>query len=89
MLLVDRHAITRVGMKAILAGDPDVRVIGECGCAADALRLATTLHPDVAIVDLLGGADGSGFGLVKDLREFGVCRFSASAAVGNDDRPAD
>src|SRR5688572_11195666 len=72
VVLVDRHAVTRVGQRTLLAGDgaagaAPIRVVGECGDAAEGLRLITDLRPAVAVIDLLC-EDGSGFALVKDVR---------------------
>jgi DNA-binding NarL/FixJ family response regulator len=72
VVLVDRHAVTRVGQRTLLAGDgaagaAPIRVVGECGDAAEGLRLVTDLRPAVAVIDLLC-EDGSGFALVKDVR---------------------
>lgn len=52
LLLVDDHAVVRVGVKTILADDPRLRVVGEAGTGAEGLRLATELQPDAVLLDL-------------------------------------
>ena len=60
VLLVDDHPVVRSGLRAILAGESDIAVIGEAGSGEEALLLCRTLHPDVVLCDLrLGdGLDG-------------------------------
>lgn len=59
VLIVDDHAIVRFGLAEMLGRDPAFAVVGEATAAAEALRQAAALRPDLAIVDLmLGGRDG-------------------------------
>ncbi|MBX3471738.1 MAG: response regulator transcription factor [Planctomycetes bacterium] len=67
VLLVDDHPIVRQGLAALIDQQPDLQVCGQAESAAEALRLISTTHPDVALVDLsLKGT--SGLELLKDLR---------------------
>lgn len=67
VLIVDTQAIARLGLRTILASDSELTFAGECDNPVDALRLATSLLPRVAVIDLLfPGAQG--FGLLKDMR---------------------
>lgn len=50
ILLVDDHQILREGLKVLLERE-GFDVVGEAGDGQEAVRLAGTLHPDVAIVD--------------------------------------
>lgn len=50
--IVDDHPLFLEGVAATLAAEPDMEVVGEGGSAADALRLATTLLPDVLLLDV-------------------------------------
>ena len=52
VLLVDDHPVVREGLRAILAAEADLSVIGECGTGTDAVRQAAALRPDVVLMDL-------------------------------------
>jgi len=52
ILLVEDHTLVREALASLLALDLQVRVIGEAGNGADALRLIATLQPDVVLLDL-------------------------------------
>jgi len=51
-LLVDDHAMLREGLRAILARDPRVEVVGEATNGLDALEVSRRLHPDVVVMDI-------------------------------------
>jgi DNA-binding NarL/FixJ family response regulator len=60
VLLVDDHAVIRDGIAAMLAPHDDLDVVGEAADGDTAVRLATTLRPDVVLMDLrLPGTDGA------------------------------
>jgi len=60
VLLADDHAVLRQGLRALLEQE-GFQVAGEAVDGQEALRLAPTLHPDIAILDismpLLNGLD--------------------------------
>ena len=59
VLLADDHPIFRAGLRALLEAQPDMRVVGEAGDGAEALRLAHDLTPDVVLLDIsMPGVDG-------------------------------
>jgi NarL family two-component system response regulator LiaR len=51
--LVDDHEVVRQGVRAFLAAQPDIVVIGEAGTGKDAVQLVTAYTPMVALVDLV------------------------------------
>jgi len=61
IVLAEDHRIVRQGIKALLAAEPDLRVVGETGDGLEAVELIERLRPNVAVLDLmmpsLGGLD--------------------------------
>lgn len=51
-MLVDDHEVVRVGLKTVFSHFHQIQVVGEAGCAADAVALAATLKPDVVLLDV-------------------------------------
>ncbi|WP_410654165.1 response regulator [Amycolatopsis sp. lyj-112] len=60
VLIVDDHPVVRAGIAALLAGEPDIDVIGECAGADEALRFASAQKADVVLMDLQLGAGPDG-----------------------------
>ncbi|MGO8946703.1 MAG: response regulator [Ktedonobacterales bacterium] len=57
--LIDDHAVVRQGVRAFLATQPDLMVVGEAGSGEEALQLVTAQVPDVVLLDLvMPGIDG-------------------------------
>lgn len=53
VLIVDDHAIVRKGIRALLATERDIEVIGEAGDGVEAIAQAQALQPDVILMDLV------------------------------------
>lgn len=51
LLVVDDHSLFRRGLVALLGQDDGLQVVGEAGDAAEALRLAPRLAPQVILLD--------------------------------------
>ena len=59
ILIVDDHAILRMGLVSLLGTRPEVEVVGDASGGASALRKYAKLKPDVVIMDLvMPGMDG-------------------------------
>jgi DNA-binding NarL/FixJ family response regulator len=52
VLLADDHAVVRKGIREFLEEDPEITVIAEASDGAEAVRLASALAPDVAVLDI-------------------------------------
>jgi len=52
VLLVDDHAVMRAGLRALLASEPGIEVVGEASTGEEAVEVAERLRPDVAVMDL-------------------------------------
>jgi DNA-binding NarL/FixJ family response regulator len=51
VLLVDDHTLVRKGFRRMLEDDATIAVVGEASNGNDAVKLATTLKPDVTVMD--------------------------------------
>jgi DNA-binding NarL/FixJ family response regulator len=59
ILLVDDHAVLRLGLRTLVAADPSMEVVGEAADGAAALEACARLRPDVVVMDLvMEGVDG-------------------------------
>ena len=52
IILADDHQIVRQGLRTLLAGEPDMKVVGEADDGRKTLKLAQELAPDVIIMDI-------------------------------------
>ena len=52
VLIVDDHAVMRRGVASLLAGEPDLEVVGEAENGQQAIELAGSLVPDVILMDV-------------------------------------
>ena len=52
LLLVDDHAVVRLGLMTLLEDIPWVDIAGEAGTAAEAITAVATLQPDVVLMDI-------------------------------------
>ena len=52
VFLADDHAVVREGLKALIAAQPGMTVIGEAADGLDACKLVAELLPDIVVMDL-------------------------------------
>jgi DNA-binding NarL/FixJ family response regulator len=52
VLIVEDHTLLRQGLIAMISSDPSLVVVGEADNGRDAIRQATTLKPDVVLMDI-------------------------------------
>jgi DNA-binding NarL/FixJ family response regulator len=59
VLIVDDDPLLRAGLKLMLGGAPDIRVVGEAGDGSGVQSLIDRLSPDVVLMDIrMPGTDG-------------------------------
>lgn len=52
ILLADDHALVRQGIRSLLEKLDDIEVVGEVSDGRDAVKLSTTLQPDIVFMDI-------------------------------------
>lgn len=52
VMLVDDHAVVRMGFKLLLEAAADIKVVGEAESGEQAIKLYTELQPDVVVMDI-------------------------------------
>ncbi len=68
LLLVDDHAVVRSGLRMLLNAEPDVEIVGEASTAAEAMETASTVKPDVILMDI-GLPDLSGIDATREIKK--------------------
>jgi NarL family two-component system response regulator LiaR len=53
VLLVDDHAVVRMGLRAFFDLQPDIEVVGEASDGSEGVAMTRRLRPDVVLMDLL------------------------------------
>lgn len=53
ILIADDHAVVREGLRALIATEPGMGLVGEATDGVDAVAKAQTLEPDVILLDLV------------------------------------
>jgi two-component system, NarL family, response regulator DevR len=68
VLIVDDHGLVREGLRTLLDGESDLRVVAEASSAGEALALARKLRPGVIVLDNRL-PDRDGLAIVGEIRE--------------------
>src|SRR5512139_590491 len=68
LLLVDDHQVVRTGLRMLLEGQPDMKIIGEADSGTRALEKAKELLPDVIVMDITL-PDISGIEATRQIKE--------------------
>ena len=70
ILLVDDHAVVRVGFKMLIEAEADIKVIGEAESGEVAVKLFQELKPDIIVMDItmpgIGGLEAIDRIMAKD-----------------------
>jgi DNA-binding NarL/FixJ family response regulator len=67
LMIADDHPVVREGLKGMLAGEPDMQVVGEAGSGTEAVVVARAQRPDVILMDLRM-PDGDGVAATTAIR---------------------
>ncbi len=67
VIIADDHPVVRAGLSAILAGSPQIRVVGEVSDGSSLLQMLAKAPADVAILDL-GMPGREGLALLRHIR---------------------
>lgn len=63
ILITDDHGVIRAGLRALLAGIPEIEVVGEASDGLEVLRKTAQLKPDIVLMDLsmpnMGGIEAT------------------------------
>ena len=71
IVLIEDHRMVREALGEVLRKVPDIDVVGEAGDAKEGLKLATTLKPDVLVLDIRL-PDLNGIEVAARVRDAGV-----------------
>ena len=70
VMLVDDHAVVRMGFKMLLESDSDIKVVAEAESGEQAVKLFVEHHPDVVVMDItmpgIGGLEAIERIMAKD-----------------------
>ena len=70
ILLVDDHAVVRMGFKMLIEAEDDITVIGEAESGEGAIKLFQELNPDIIVMDItmpgIGGIEAIDRIMAKD-----------------------
>src|SRR5499426_4550327 len=64
VMLVDDHAVVRMGFRLLLQGTPDIEVVAEADSGEEAVRQFPEVEPEVVVMDIsmpgIGGLEAIG-----------------------------
>jgi two-component system invasion response regulator UvrY len=70
VMLVDDHAVVRMGFRLLLQGTPDIEVVAEADSGEEAVRQFPEVRPDVVVMDIsmpgIGGPEAIGRILARE-----------------------
>jgi DNA-binding NarL/FixJ family response regulator len=69
VIVIEDHNLTRMGLRAALQTESEIKIIGEAANAADGLQLLKTMKADVATIDI-GLPDMDGIELTRKYRQY-------------------
>lgn len=67
ILLVDDHAVVRLGLRMLMESENDLEIVGEADSASQGINLLTRLEPDIVLMDI-GLPDMSGIDATREIK---------------------
>jgi DNA-binding NarL/FixJ family response regulator len=58
ILIVDDHAVVRLGLKTLINDQPNLEAVGEASTGTEALGMVERYHPDVVLMDIRMPGEG-------------------------------
>jgi DNA-binding NarL/FixJ family response regulator len=68
VMIVDDHELVLAGLRATLQAEPDIAIVAEARTAAEAVRMAQELKPDVVLMDVRL-PDASGIDATREIQQ--------------------
>lgn len=68
VVVIDGHTLTRYGLAGLVGEAEGIRIVAECGLAAEAAAVVAAADPDVVVLDV-ALPDGDGLRVARELRD--------------------
>jgi len=86
ILIADDHAIVREGLRTLIDAKPGMELVGEARDGVEAVTMASALHPDVILMDMVMPRK-DGLAAIKDIiQENSEARILVLTSFDDDDR---
>ncbi len=86
ILIVDDHSIVRKGLRALLASQPDMDVVGEAADGQEAVNKAESSHPEVILMDLMMPVKNGIEAISEIKKKYPGIRILVLSSFGEDDK---
>ncbi|MDE3088518.1 MAG: response regulator transcription factor, partial [Chloroflexota bacterium] len=83
ILLIDRHALVRAGLRLLIESHPGFEVVGEASNPADALTIIAQAHPDIVLLEPVADGDHLEMGALSQLASAGDVRLIIVTAIAD------
>jgi DNA-binding NarL/FixJ family response regulator len=81
ILLIDRHALVRAGLRLLIESQPGFEVVGEASDPTEALAIIAQVHPDIVLLEPGGDGEHLEMGALAQLASAGDLRLILVTAI--------
>ena len=81
ILLIDRHALVRAGLRLLLESQPGFEVVGEASDTTEALAIIAQAHPDIVLLEPAADGEHLEMGALAQLASAGDVRLVLVTAI--------